>query len=108
MQSLRGEWNLLSYIGGKMRLKVLLVLTAVCVALMTTESFAQGENVACYSAPDTCYICRTIKATPNKPAGYITELDLGPCDTVRIGCPVCVDFSSVAVGDSFPVQIFVS
>ena len=89
-----------------MKLKVLLVLVAVCVALMTTESFA-GYGDTCYSAPDTCYVCKTLVATPNRPAGYITELDLGVCDTVRIGCPVSVDLSSVAVGDSFPVQIFV-
>jgi len=90
-----------------MRLKVLFVLAAVCVASMGAESFAQARNDTCYSAPDTCYVCKTKVATVNTPKGYITELDLGPCDTVRVGCPVLADLSSLAVGDSFPVQIYV-
>ena len=90
-----------------MRLKVLLVFVAVCVALMATESFPQVHNDTCYSAPDTCYVCHSTEPTGNIPAGYITELDLGVCDTVRIGCPVLTDLRDYAIGDSFPVQIFV-
>jgi hypothetical protein len=90
-----------------MQLKALLVLAAVCVVFMAAESFAQVLNDTCYSAPDTCYVCRTLDSTEGLPAGSITELDLGPCDTVRIGCPLCVNFSSVAVGDSFRVPIYI-
>jgi hypothetical protein len=89
-----------------MQLKALLVLAAVCVAFMAAESFAAGTDT-CYSTPDTCYVCKTTVATPTTPAGTITELDLGPCDTVRVGCPVCVNFSSVAVGDSFAIPIYI-
>jgi hypothetical protein len=102
MQSLRGKWNLLLHIGGKMKLKVLLVLAVIGVAFMATESFARDT---CYVATDTCRVCRTF--VEGEPFGAIKQLDLGVCDTVRIGCPVCVNFSSVAVGDSFAVPIYI-
>ncbi|MCX6833167.1 MAG: cohesin domain-containing protein [candidate division Zixibacteria bacterium] len=85
-----------------MRLKVLLVLVAVCVALMATASFAADT---CYVATDTCYVCRTLVATPLHPVGYITVLDLGVCDTVRIGCPFRI--ATVVSGDSIMVPIYV-
>lgn len=80
-----------------MRVKVLFALVAVCVAFMAAESFAQ---LTCYSAPDTCQVCWD-------PQGKMTFLDLYACDTVRIGCPVCVSPGSLAVGDSFQVPIYV-
>jgi hypothetical protein len=113
MQYLKSKYNSLIYIGGKMRLKALLVLAAVCVAFIAAESFAAGTDTSystpdtCYSAPDTCYVCRTLDSTEQTPRGTITQLDLGICDTVRIGCPVCANFSSVAVGDSFRVPIYI-
>jgi hypothetical protein len=85
----------MSYIGGKMRLKVLFVLVAACVVLMAAESFAAET---CYSAPDTCQVCR------DNGSGAITRLDLGVCDTVRIGCPVCE--TGLVPGDSFMVPIY--
>ncbi len=83
-----------------MRLKVLFMLVAICAALMATESFARDT---CYVATDSCYICRTF-VRPDTAFGNITVLDFGACDTVRIGCPVCVN--SLAVGDSFQVPIY--
>ena len=47
-----------------MRLKVLFVLVALCVALMATESFATVRDT-CYAAPDTCYVCRWSKGHRN-------------------------------------------
>ncbi len=80
-----------------MRLKPLSVLVAVCVVLMATESFAIGRD-SCYAATDTCYVCKT-------PRGSITELDLGVCDTVRIGCPFIIP--TIVPGDSIMVPIYV-
>jgi hypothetical protein len=91
---MKSEWNLLFYIGGKMKLRVLFVFAAVCVVLMAAESFA---TVTCYSAPDTCEVCRD-------QTGTITVLDLHACDTVRIGCPVCVN--GLVPGDSFAIPIY--
>jgi hypothetical protein len=84
-----------------MRLRVLFVLVAICAALMATESFAADT---CYVAPDTCHVCKTLESTPSTPAGYITELDLGVCDTVRIGCPFRI--ATVVPGDSIMVPIY--
>lgn len=100
MQSFEGEWNMLSYIGGKMRLRILLVLAVICMAVCFVSSFAAPLN--CYSTTDTCYVCWDTTGTP----WALQELDLGICDTVRIGCPVCANFSEFAVGDSFAVPIY--
>ena len=86
-----------------MKLKVLFVLMAVCVALMATESFAIRDT--CYSATDTCHVCRTLQLTPADPPSYMTELDFGVCDTVRIGCPFRI--AAVVPGDSIMVPIYV-
>ncbi len=77
-----------------MRSRFLFALVAVCALLMSAESFA---TETCYSATDTCQVCRN-------QSGTITVLDLGVCDTVRIGCPVCIN--DLAVGDSFLVPIY--
>ncbi|MCX6833365.1 MAG: T9SS type A sorting domain-containing protein [candidate division Zixibacteria bacterium] len=84
-----------------MRLKVLLVLAAVCVVLMATESFAADT---CYVATDTCKVCRTTVATPTTPVGTINMLDIGVCDTVRIGCPI--ERGTIFPGDSIKVPIY--
>ncbi|TFH64882.1 MAG: hypothetical protein E4G91_04390, partial [Candidatus Zixiibacteriota bacterium] len=78
MQSLKGEWNLLSHIGGKMKLKVLLVslLMLSVIGLFPSLTNAQcGLN------------------------------DTGVCDTVRIGCPIIVP--TVIPGDSIMVPVYV-
>ncbi len=78
MRSLRGEWNLLFYIGGKMRLKVLLVSLLM---LSLIGMFPSLANAAC---------------------------DLGDtlvCDTVRIGCPIRI--ATVVPGASIMVPIYV-
>lgn len=82
-----------------MRLRISLVLVALCLAVGLLQTSATKADT-CYSATDTCYVCRN-------DAGAITELDLGICDTVRIGCPVCVNFTDYAVGDSFAIPIYV-
>ncbi|MGB8274705.1 MAG: cohesin domain-containing protein [Alphaproteobacteria bacterium] len=86
-----------------MKSKVLIVLMAVCVALMATESFAIRDT--CYSATDTCHVCWMLQLTPADPPSYITELDFGVCDTVRIGCPLRIP--TVVPGDSIMVPIYV-
>jgi hypothetical protein len=86
------------------KLNFLFALMAACVALMVTESFAVRDT--CYSAPDTCYVCRRLEATPSLPTGAIIELDLGICDTVRIGPPICPLDSSVTIGDSIAIPIY--
>jgi hypothetical protein len=103
MQSFGSEWNMLSYIGGKMRLRVLLVLAVACLVLSASNVFAASDT--CYTKPDTCYVCRALNQ--DNSFGDIIELDLGICDTVRIGCPICVNFSSFGVGDSFAVPIYI-
>jgi hypothetical protein len=57
----------------------------------------------CYSSLDTCYVCYDSTENPWR----IMDLDLGACDTVRIGCPICIDFSNYAVGDSFAVPVYI-
>ena len=91
---------MLFYIGGKMRLRVLFVIVAVFVALMATESFAADT---CYVTPDTCHVCWTQELIPAN--NYITELDFGVCDTVRVGCPIRIP--TVVPGDSIMVPIYV-
>ena len=187
MQSLKCEWKLLSYIGGNMRLKVLLVLASLCIAFMASSSLAQGPwkikttikkastkasgtitpndtltnyvevanganitftitpgpgsrvasmmagnytvfnsgtytfyhvthddsilvrfevNPKCYSTPDTCYVCRDSSVTPWALKGF----DLGVCDTLRFGVPVCAGYAgsgAVAIGDSFKVPFYI-
>lgn len=61
----------------------------------------------CYSAPDTCYVCRDTLQTPWK---LLANMDLGVCDTVRFGEPVSVNFTgpgAIAVGDSFKVPFYI-
>jgi len=87
-----------------MRLRVLFVLMAVCAALMATESFAAKDT--CYSATDTCYVCWRLEGTPALPIGTITELDLGVCDTIRLGTPICPNDSAVTIGDSIAIPIY--
>jgi hypothetical protein len=82
-----------------MRLKVLLVLAAVCVVLLATESFAQTSSDTCYSATDTCNVCR------KSGFGDITVLDIGVCDTVRVGCPI--ERGTIYPGDSIKVPIYI-
>jgi hypothetical protein len=84
-----------------MNLRIMPGLAIICLALWATSGLAQDYK--CYSTIDTCYVCWDTTTSPS----IITELDLGHCDTVRIGCPVCVNFSSVAVGDSFGVPIYI-
>ena len=95
---LKSECNLLIYIGGKMRMRVLLGLAMICLAVWSSSSVAVSYK--CYSAPDTCQVCWDTTGTP----AIMQVLDLGACDTVRIGCPVCVN--DLTVGDSFQVPIY--
>lgn len=98
MRSSKSEWNSWFYIGGKMKLRVLLGLTVICLAVLGDSSLAQGYK--CYAAQDTCQVCYDTTKTP----WVMNSLDLGVCDTVRIGCPVCVN--DLVVGDSFKVPIY--
>jgi hypothetical protein len=84
--------------GGKMKLKVLLGLAIICLMVCSNSSVA--VDFKCYSAPDTCQVCWDTTQTP----ATVKVLDLHACDTVRIGCPVCVN--DLAVGDSFQVPIY--
>ena len=57
----------------------------------------------CYSAPDTCYVCRDSAVVP----WGLLAMDLGSCDTVRLGCPVAVDFGTIGIGDSIAVPSYI-
>jgi hypothetical protein len=99
MRNFKSKSNPLICIGGNMRWKVPFALVAMCVVLMTAESFARDT---CYVATDTCYVCRTLDSTSGF---YITGLDFGVCDTVRIGCPFIIP--TIIPGDSILVPIYV-
>ncbi len=90
------EWNMFPYIGGKMKLKVLLVLFVLSVAAVVP-----GASVY---AVDTCYVVHGGIADAD--STNLKELDLGICDTLRIGCPVCITFSPTSKGDSFYVPVY--
>jgi hypothetical protein len=81
-----------------MRLKALLGLVVICLAIWCSGSMA--IQYKCYSTTDTCRVCWDTTRTP----WFLQEMDLGHCDTVRIGCPVCI--TGLAVGDSFMVPIY--
>jgi len=95
MQSLRRRLIEFSCIGGRMKLRILLVLVAVGMAIMAPGALAV----------DTCFV--THQAPVPSDSSEIQELDLGQCDTVRIGEPICIHFTSTGIGDSFMVPIYI-
>ena len=81
-----------------MRFRVLLGLAIICLVAWSSTSATSISSR--YSAPDTCQVCWDTTETPAR----LPVLDLHACDTVRIGCPICVN--DLAVGDSFQVPIY--
>jgi hypothetical protein len=77
MQNLKSEYDLSIYMGGKMRLKILLVSLLMLLLIGLFPSLANAE-------------CR--------------QGDTGVCDTVRIGCPFRI---ATVPGDSIMVPIYV-
>ena len=67
----------------------------------------------CYSTPETCYVCRdTVRDTiPIQTFTWkLLTLDLGVCDTLRFGEPVCVNLTgpgAVQIADSFKIPFYV-
>jgi hypothetical protein len=84
------------------RMCILAIGLAVAMSVSPPALAQLGSEETCYSAPDTCRVCYAKTS-----GGYeIVRLDLGSCDTVRLGCPIEVSLDTLTAGDSIAIPIF--